>query len=346
MLEVDGSLKSGSGTILRFSVALAAITGQPLHLFNIRKNRPKQGLKPQHLEAVLTATKICNAETRGVSLNSKEIWFIPREIVGGVFCSEIGTAGSIPMLVLTLLPICIFSKTPVQLNICKGGTDTIQAPTINYLQHVLLPTLQKMGISTQLKIERYGYYPKGMGEINLIIYPAKAVLPFSLETFGNLININGISVCTNLADRKVAERQAKAANDILNQQGYFADIKIVNGQSNPVQKGSSLVLWAQTDSGVLLGSDAIGDLHKTSEAVGKQAAQKLLAELKAKPTVDSNLADMLIPFMSLARGSSVYYTRALTDHIQSNIWIAEMILNVRFRTEKIGTLYRIEKLAQ
>ncbi|MFZ0965006.1 MAG: RNA 3'-terminal phosphate cyclase, partial [Candidatus Bathyarchaeia archaeon] len=52
MIEIDGSQKSGSGTILRLSIALAAILGQPLHIYNIRQNRPQPGLRPQHLEAV------------------------------------------------------------------------------------------------------------------------------------------------------------------------------------------------------------------------------------------------------------------------------------------------------
>ncbi len=78
--------------------------------------------------------------------------------------------------------------------------------------------------------------------------------------------------------------------------------KVVNDQSNPFQKGSSIVLWAETDTGVIIGADAIGELRKMSEAVGKEAAQKLIAELSVKPTVDIYLADMLIPYMALDRG--------------------------------------------
>ena len=61
LIEIDGSEKSGSGTILRMAVALCAIIGEPLHIYNIRQNRPQPGLKPQHLEAVLTAAKLCDA---------------------------------------------------------------------------------------------------------------------------------------------------------------------------------------------------------------------------------------------------------------------------------------------
>ena len=77
MIEVDGSKKSGSGTILRLAVALAAIRGEELHIYNIRKRRKNPGLRPQHLEAVNTAAKLCNAELKGAVLDAEEIWFKP-----------------------------------------------------------------------------------------------------------------------------------------------------------------------------------------------------------------------------------------------------------------------------
>jgi len=346
LFEIDGSQKSGSGTILRLSIALAAITQQPLHICNIRQNRPQPGLKPQHLEAVLTAAKLCNAQLQGATLGSRELWFAPKKIVGGDFQAEIGTAGNIPMLLLTVLPICLYAKTPIHLHVSKGGTDTRQAPTINYLQNVLLPTLNKMGINAQVKVQRYGYYPKGMGEVTLTVQPTAFLQPIRLERFGNLKNILGVSVCTFLANQKVAERQAQTANKILSQEGYTPNIQILNDTSTPVQKGSSIVLWAETDTGVILGADAIGELRKISEAVGKEAAEKLVNELVVQSTADPHLSDMLIPFMALAQGSSAFLTKNVTEHVESNIWLAEKMLNVKFKIECIGALYRVEKLAQ
>jgi RNA 3'-phosphate cyclase len=346
LFEIDGNQKSGSGTILRLSVALAAITEQPLHIFNIRQSRPQPGLKPQHLEAVLTAAKLCNAELQGATLGSRELWFKPKKIIGGDFQAEIGTAGNIPMLLLTILPICLYAKTSVHLHVCKGGTDTRQAPTINYLQNVLLPSLKKIGVTAQVTVQRYGYYPKGMGEVTLTVQPGSSLQPICLENFGTLKSINGVSVCTFLANHKVAERQAQAATKTLNQKGFPSSIQIVNDISNPFQKGSSIVLWAETDTGVILGADAIGELKKTSEAVGKEAAEKLSDEIAAQPTADANLADMLIPFMALAKGGSAYLTRIITEHIESNIWLAEKMLNAKFKLERVGSLYRVEKLGQ
>jgi len=343
MIEIDGSQKSGSGTILRLSVALAAITKQPLHIYNIRQNRPQPGLKHQHLEAVLTAAKLCNAKVQGATLGSRELWFTPKQIKGGNIEAEIETAGSIPMLLLATLPICLFADNPVHLHVAKGGTDTTHAPTINYMREVLLPALKQMGVDAAITVQKYGYYPKGMGEATMTAKPNRTLKPIQVEIFGKLKSIKGVSVCTFLAHKQVAERQAKAAEDQLSQKGYNATIQIVNDQSNPFQKGSSVALWAETDSGVIIGADAIGELGKTSEAVGKEAAEKLITELSAEPTVDVYLADMLIPYMALAQGKSVFLARTISEHIEANIWLMEKILNVKFTIQKVNNLYRIEK---
>ena len=146
MLEIDGSQKSGSGTILRLSVALSAITQQPLHITNIRHNRKQPGLRPQHLESVNAAAKLCNAQTKGAQLGSRELWFQPDTLTGGEITAEIGTAGSISMLLLTVLPMCAYAKKPVKVQVKNGGTDVRFAPTINYMKYVLLPALEKMGL--------------------------------------------------------------------------------------------------------------------------------------------------------------------------------------------------------
>ena len=117
MLEIDGSQKSGSGTILRLSIALAAINQEPLHIYNIRHNRKQPGLRPQHLESVITAAKLCNAETEGATLGSRELWFKPKDIISGEVRAEIGTAGSISMLLLTVLPICAYAKGDVRVHV-------------------------------------------------------------------------------------------------------------------------------------------------------------------------------------------------------------------------------------
>ena len=249
------------------------------------------------------------------------------------------------MLLMTVLPICLFAEKPVRLHVSKGGTDTTHAPTINYLRCVFLHALKRMGVEAEIAVQKYGYYPKGNGEATLTVKPQPKLKSFCLEKFGNFTKVQGVSVCTFLADRKVAERQAKAATTCLAEKGFQAEIQVVNDSSNPLQKGSSLALWAETDTGVVVGADAIGELKKTSEAVGVEAAENLLVELSAKPTVDIHLADMLIPYVALAEGNSAYLERNVSDHLEANIWLAEKMLNTKFTIEKTEALYKIEKVS-
>lgn len=322
---------------------MSAILLKPLHIYNIRRKRPKPGLKPQHLKAVHVAAEICNAKIKGAKIGSEELWFFPTKILGGRFYVEIGTAGSIPMLLMTVLPICAFARDSVSIDVSKGGTDVSHSPTINYLRYVFLPTLETMGLNTSLTVHRYGYYPKGLGSVSIRIQPNPKLSPLCLENFGALKPLGGVSVCTFLADRHVAERQAKAASSFLKSRGYKCNIDAVNDFSNPKQKGSSITLFAQTDSNVLMGSDAIGELRKPSETIGRNAAESLVREIEARATVDTHLADMLIPYIALARGESVFLTRSMTDHLETNILLAQEILEVKFHIDKAGRLYKIRK---
>ena len=343
MLEIDGSQKSGSGTILRLSIALASILNEPLHIYNIRHKRKQPGLRPQHLESVLTAAKICNAETEGAELGSHELWFKPNGIRKGEVRAEIGTAGSISMLLLTVLPICACAKGDVTVHVVNGGTDVRYAPTINYMKHVLLPTLEMMGLKASLTVKKFGYYPKGMGEVTLKVSNNSELNALSIAEFGKIETIEGVSVCTFLTKQRVAERQAEAALRIFRNKGYDAEIKVVNDKSNPRQKGSSIALWAKTSTGARVGGDAIGELRKSSEAVGKEAAEKLLKEIEAHATADVHLGDMLVPYVALAKGKSTYTVRKITDHIDTNIWLVEKILGTKFQVTKVGEIYEIEK---
>jgi RNA 3'-terminal phosphate cyclase (ATP) len=52
MITIDGGAKSGSGTIVRYSVALASLLGKEIRIQNIRARRDKPGLRAQHLKDV------------------------------------------------------------------------------------------------------------------------------------------------------------------------------------------------------------------------------------------------------------------------------------------------------
>jgi len=122
MIKIDGSFGEGGGQILRTSIALSAITGKPIHIYNIRAKRDKPGLRPQHLTAVKAVAEICNAKVEGLKIESKEITFIPGNILAKNYEFNIGTAGSVTLVLQALLPVLNFAERPIFIRLI-GGTE-------------------------------------------------------------------------------------------------------------------------------------------------------------------------------------------------------------------------------
>lgn len=319
MVEIDGSYGEGGGQILRTSIALSAVSGKPVTIRNIRANRRTPGLSAQHLEAVRGVAILTDAEVRGLSLGSTEVFFAPREIKSGEYRIDIGTAGSISLLLQCLMPAAIYADGPICLKI-KGGTDVRWAPSIDYMRHVMLPTIAQMGYDAQIELIRRGYYPRGGGMVEAVIYPSKlkgVVLESSKE-----IKIKGISHCSRLPEH-VAVRQAESTRQVLNEEGYDAQISIE--VSDYESTGSGITLWCNG-----IGVCALGERGKPAEIVGREAAESLLTELKCGEACDTHLSDQLIPYMALANGKCSFTTRILTLHTKTNIWATRQFFDVQF----------------
>ena len=77
-IAIDGSHGEGGGQLLRTAVTLSAITGQALVIEHIRAGRRTPGLAAQHLTAVLSVAKLCEAEVAGATLSSETLSFRPK----------------------------------------------------------------------------------------------------------------------------------------------------------------------------------------------------------------------------------------------------------------------------
>lgn len=332
MIEIDGSYGEGGGQIVRTAVALSAVTGLPTHIKNIRSNRPNPGLSAQHLKAIETLKRITDAEVHGLELRSTELTFIPSEIKSGFYKVNIGTAGSISLLLQCVMPIAVHNlKSHLQLQI-TGGTDVAWSPPIDYLRFVTLNALCYMGYNCNIELLKRGYYPKGGGEVKVTLEPSKLnCVDFKKE--GEDCNIiKGISHCSGLPEH-VATRQANSAEKLLKSKGYKAKIDIEC--SDYFFTGSGITLWCGYKGGSALGKKGL-----KAEKVGGSAAKQILEELKSGARVDEHLSDQLIPYLALANGGA-FTTRVLSPHTKTNIWVVEQFLDVKFNIEKVNGLFRI-----
>lgn len=332
MIEIDGSMGEGGGSVVRIAVSLSAVSQQPVRVFNIRARRSKPGLNPQHLRAVEAVAKLSNAKADGLTIGSKEITFYPGTIAGGKHRIDVGTAGSTTLVLQAIMPAAALAPGPVDLEI-TGGTDNPQAPPIDFLENVSLRILRQMGYEGEVSCVRRGHYPRGGGIIRARITPVKRLLPLKLLNQGNVVKICGIVHCILLPSH-VARRMAHAATRTLISAGFSnVEIKTEISEREGVGPGAGITLWAETDSGAILGGSSIGRPGKMAEHVGREAAESLLKEIKGGGAVDSHAIDQLIPYLALAQGVSQVKTSLLTPHALTNIVLVEKILGVRFHVE-------------
>jgi RNA 3'-terminal phosphate cyclase (ATP) len=338
-VRIDGSYGEGGGQILRTSIALSALLGRPVEIVNIRAKRPNPGLQPQHLTGVLAAAQLTDAEVEGAAKGSTRLFFKPKSPRCGTFNIDIGTAGSVSLVIQTLAPMLLFAPCPTQL-VITGGTDVAWAPPVDYMRHVFAPVIARFGGRVEVELIRRGHYPRGGGRVVVRVEPVKRLVAVDSPEFGRVVKIAGISHAVNLPSH-VAERQAKAAREALAALGYSADVA-VETRSDGLGPGSGVVLWAVSDLGNVVGGDALGERGKPAEAVGREAAEKLAAVLKTGASLDPHMADMAVVYMALAEGRSRLSTSEVTTHLQTNIYIVEQFLPVKFRLERAGARHVIE----
>jgi RNA 3'-terminal phosphate cyclase (ATP) len=328
MIEIDGSYGEGGGQIVRTSVALSAVTGMPVHITRIRQGRPRPGLAPQHVQAISALAKLCRAKTAGVTPRSTEISFLPGDICPGDYRVDIGTAGSVTLLMQCLLPAMLRADAAISLEV-TGGTDVSWSPTIDYFSNVFLPALSKFGAKVNLTLRRRGYYPQGQGLVLLQVKPGSLkAADFTPEVSGT---IAGRSHCSNLPEH-VALRQAEAAASCLLEAGYesVVDKEVLSLPS----VGSGISLWHGHKGGSALGKRGL-----PAEKVGRTAAQEIITELKSPCSVDVHLADQLIPYLALAGGS--FTVREISMHARTNIGTAGHFLERKISIAEAG-VFKVE----
>ena len=330
MLQIDGSVGEGGGQIIRTAIALAAITGKEVEITNIRANRPKPGLSAQHLHAVKAVERLSGGKTEGLALRSTRLQFSPETLKGFTGEIDIGTAGSITLLLQCLIPVALFADSETSVRI-TGGTDVNWSPPIDFYLNVFLPALRVMDCDVRVDLKQRGYYPKGGGLVAVHIKPTEHLKGFAVPKPEHEEIIQGVSHSSGLPAH-VAERQANAAKQTLKEAGYDTKIKMETEERTKRTTGSGITLWSGYKSG-----SALGERGKRAELVGEEAAQNIVTVLASAATVDVHLADQLVPYIALAKDKSEIRVWEMTKHLETNIYITQQFLDVEFEIEKEET---------
>jgi RNA 3'-terminal phosphate cyclase (ATP) len=331
LVKIDGSHGEGGGQILRTAISLSAISGKPIEVTNIRANRTNPGLRPQHLAGIKIIADLFHAKSENLKVGAEWIRFSPSDkFEGGSIKFDIGTAGSIPLILMTVVPAVSLSNNSLQIEV-TGGTDVKASPTIDYIKHIVAKSYLSIGPKFSVDVLKRGYYPKGGGVVQCTVKPCKTPSTIELLATGYL-EPKIISVCSQLPVH-VAKRQISSALIALEKK----DIRCSNYTASietSISPGSSILVYSAADFGLYVGGDSIGELGKRAESVGTEAAMRFLDSTLAQATVDPFLADMLVLPLALSKGRSRYRVARVTQHLLTNLHIVSEIVRCKYRIEQ------------
>lgn len=327
MIIIDGTTGEGGGQILRTSLSLSMITGQPIQIKKIRGKRKKPGIMRQHLGCIKAAVRISNGYAEGAELGNDTLTFHPGPVQPGTYRFAIGSAGSSMLLFQTILPALIRLEEPTTIQL-EGGTHNPLAPSWEFLKNSFLPQLRKMGCAVEANLEVPGFFPAGGGKWSATIYPTKQLIPIHLESPGKLIKRKAVLIYSDIPEF-VKDRQI----DLLRKELSWGPDHFNVVEYEATCPGNMISLQLQYDDASHV-FDSLGERGRSSEKVIARAFNGMKKQIDSKTPVCRFLADQLLLPMALA-GKGSYQTRKLSLHTKTNMEIIQEFLDVRFSVTQL-----------
>ena len=318
-VRIDGSLGEGGGQLLRLSAALSVVTGVPVKIDRIRAGRKRPGLGAQHAAALRVLARLCGARTSGVQRGSQSVLFEPGQGGEQMIEEDVGTAGSIPLILQAALPAALSGRR-VRLRV-RGGTDVPWSPTLDYMERVLCPALGRFGVRASVRALRRGYYPRGGG-----------IVVASAEGGGQPASFDGrpdrFSVACAHSGIEGAEEAAQKAAAALEESGLPVALRTARAESDG--PGGSLLACAEGKG-----------CHAGVDSLWNGGFGDVVSRLRGCLAVDENLSDMLVLPACVAGGTSSWTVRRVTAHLESALRVAQQITGCRYGAGKIKEGYEV-----
>ncbi|HVF10190.1 MAG TPA: RNA 3'-terminal phosphate cyclase [Abditibacteriaceae bacterium] len=330
MVEIDGSFGEGGGQIIRTALSLAIMTGHAVGITNVRARRTKPGLQPQHLAAVRAAAAVCDARLAGDSVGSRALTFEPQTTAkAGNYRFDIGTAGAAPLVVQTVL-LPLTQAAGASTVTVTGGTHVPHSPTVEYLEAVYVPLLRRAGLDVTLSYTNAGFYPRGGGQMDLVIQASTGPKPLVMNERGRLEELRAFIITSNLPEH-VAERGAVTVERSMKAVGRKI---IIERRERPSPgTGAAAVIVARCQQGMAAFS-AIGELRKPMEKVAEAPCREFMQWWKSTAACDKHLADQLVLPLSFATGLSHWTTPVVTEHLRTVLWVVRQFLSIDVELEE------------
>jgi len=333
VLELDGSQGEGGGQILRTGLFLSLLLQRPFRLTRIRAGRDTPGLKPQHVAILRLLAEMTGTIAEPCEAGAREVTVTPGAHKAGTVRMDIGTAGCIPLVLQTLLPVAIATPGRTRIELV-GGTHVPFGPTTDWLAAAYLPYVASLA-HIRLQVERVGFAPEGGGRVTVDVEQPRGDVasPDGLRALvkerlgarrlqqGKVSALRVRSVAANVG-RDVARRQALAALAHVTGLGPVPAVEVEEVAADG--PGSAVLCALADDAGNHLASDRLGSRGAPAERVGQVAAANLLEDWRSGALVDRHMADHVVPWVAL--GAGAVRIPPATPHVETNAWVCNRFL--------------------
>jgi RNA 3'-terminal phosphate cyclase (ATP) len=326
VIHIDGQLGEGGGQVLRSALCLSMLTGRPLTINDIRGRRAKPGLLRQHLTAVQAACEVSDAQVLGAHLGSHTLVFRPKAVRHGEYHFAVGTAGSAPLVLQTVL--CALLAAPGESRlVLEGGTHNPLAPTFDCLAVSYFPLLRLMGAQLRTELITPGFYPAGGGKFVVDVQGGKTLTGFDLTARGPLLRTHCEATLCDIP-KHVAERELAVLTARLGHLNPSSRINRVQslGPGNVV---STYLHYASFTTTLV----AFGEKRRSAEKVANELVDETSAYVSSDAAIDTHAADQLLLPLALAGGGQ-FSTLPPSLHFTTNAAVIAQFLPVNIQVAR------------
>ncbi|KAH6605288.1 rna 3 -terminal phosphate cyclase [Trichoderma cornu-damae] len=328
-IVLDGRTGEGGGQLVRLAVALAALTLQPVQISHVRGNRPRGGgLKNQHVAAIEWLAKATEADVQGLHVGSKTVTFSPRRPATELLQRNISIrtesgAASATLVLQAMLPFLLFASNdasePVVVEL-SGGTNVSFSPSYEYLDQVLVPTLEErfgVRIERELKGRGWSLGPLSRGSVWLRIHPIPKgerlkFVPPPRYSFPESFEVRSVDVSIITPTHSHEKLQETVAEDVgALWPGADVAFKVVEDSCSDGRW--SVLLVAHSADGIRWARDVLTSAPKNIKGydrfialLSKKLCKGLYEEVSLAGRVDEHLQDQLVCFQALCDGPSSF----------------------------------------
>lgn len=336
MITINGIIGEGGGQILRTSLALSMALGVPFHMLNIRANRPKQGLRPQHLACVKAAQEICGATVEGAELESREIVFRPGKVKAGNYHFDIGTGGSVTLLLQAIVPPLLIAEGSSRVTV-TGGTHVPLSPPYDFLHDCLFPRIEEMGPKLSVTLDKVGYMLEGGGSVTVTVEPVSQLRSLHLEKQEPFSGAKAVIYAHGQANNVVNREQRVLLSEKFGELCLDeSSISVVGEDSiSALGEGNAVIITTTHGSSRMVFGEFL-QKNRLPQKVAEIAARHALEYIGSGCAADYHLADQLLVPLALAGGGSLSVTK-ITGHIETCLSVIGKFLECTNSTPSLGS---------